>query len=164
MDILTLLNQARAAGLSVKAQGDRLEIEGPEPAAAIAQELGRQKAAVLALLSAEASPESTEHRDSKVDTDAGPKAAENKSAGPIPTCRSTILPQAPSKNAPASITYGGKTFEVAVISGMWFFRVTAEAGWTNCSADFAGIVEELLQATGSCFDDCGNTAADKNES
>lgn len=165
MDILTLLNQARAAGLSVKAQGERLDIEGPEQAAAIAQELGRQKAAVLAVLVAEAQPGSTGCREVKADTDVGRKSEDCPSAQRCTTIsRSTILPQSPSKNAPGKIDHGGKTYEVAVISGTWFFRAAAEAGWTDCSDEFAGIVEERLQATSSCFDDRGNSAAGKKES
>ena len=70
----------------------------------------------------------------------------------------------PVQNAPGKIDYGGKTYEVAVISGMWFFRAAAEAGWTACSDEFAGIIEERLQTTGSGVDDCGNSAAAENDS
>ena len=54
MGSLTLLAQARAAGLSVAADGDRLIIKGPRRAGPIAHELMGHKAEVLALL--EASP------------------------------------------------------------------------------------------------------------
>jgi hypothetical protein len=47
---LTLLDRARAAGLSVAARGDRLVIKGPRRAEPIARELMGRKAKVLALL------------------------------------------------------------------------------------------------------------------
>jgi hypothetical protein len=50
MGSLTLLAQARAAGLSVAADGDRLIIQGPRRAGPIARELMGHKAEVLALL------------------------------------------------------------------------------------------------------------------
>lgn len=126
-------------------------------------ELGRQKAAVLAVLAAEASPESTEHRDSKADTDVGPKSEKDQSASPCPTARSTRQAWHPSETTPATITYGGESFDVAMTSGQWFFRRVPEAGWTESSAGFSAIIEERLQTTGSGVDDCGNSAADKND-
>jgi hypothetical protein len=56
MGSLTLLDQARAAGLSVAAVGDRLVIRGPRRAEPIACELMGRKAEVLALLVAPAEP------------------------------------------------------------------------------------------------------------
>ena len=52
MGSLTLLDRARAAGLSVTAEGDRLIIRGPRRAEPIACELISRKAEVLALLAA----------------------------------------------------------------------------------------------------------------
>jgi hypothetical protein len=54
MDALTLLQQARAAGLTVLAQGDRLCIRGPRRAEALARQLLDHKVAVLAALATEA--------------------------------------------------------------------------------------------------------------
>jgi hypothetical protein len=164
MDSLTLLTQVRSAGLIVEAKGDQLVIRGPKRAGAIVQELARQKVSVLAMLAAEASPGSTEHL---ADMAVRPKSEET--AHPCPTGRSTMQLQVPSDTAPATITYGGKTYEVAVMYGVWFFRVTVEAGWTSCSDESVAIVETMLQATGSCLAGFGNSAADngnngKNES
>lgn len=51
MGVLTLLlDQARAAGLTVRAEGDRLKVRGPRRAEALAQELLARKAEVMALL------------------------------------------------------------------------------------------------------------------
>src|SRR5262249_52861929 len=53
MDGLTLLDEARAAGLSVEADGDRLRIRGPRRAEPVALRLIAHKAAVLAALAAD---------------------------------------------------------------------------------------------------------------
>ncbi len=50
MDGLTLLEEARAAGLTVRADGERLRIRGPRRAEPMAQRLIAHKAAVLAAL------------------------------------------------------------------------------------------------------------------
>lgn len=50
MDGMTLLAQARAAGLEVRVDGNRLVVRGPRRHAALAQELLTHKAEVLALL------------------------------------------------------------------------------------------------------------------
>ncbi len=50
MGVINLLEEARSAGLIVKASGDRLVIEGPEEAEAIALELIQHKAEVMAAL------------------------------------------------------------------------------------------------------------------
>jgi hypothetical protein len=50
MDGLTLLQQARAAGLAVRAEGDRLCVRGPRRAEALARLLLDHKAQVLAAL------------------------------------------------------------------------------------------------------------------
>jgi len=47
---LTLLDEARAAGLAVHAEGDRLIIRGPRQAEPVARRLMESKAAVLAAL------------------------------------------------------------------------------------------------------------------
>ena len=49
---VNLLAEARSAGLVVKADGDRLVIEGPKRAAAVAQKLIQHKAEVMAALAA----------------------------------------------------------------------------------------------------------------
>ena len=51
MDGLTLLQQARAAGLTVAVDGDRLRIRGPRRAEPMARRLLEQKPLVLAALS-----------------------------------------------------------------------------------------------------------------
>ncbi len=56
MDAVTLLTRARAAGLSVTADGDRLVVRGPKDCAPIAEELLANKAEVMALLSARGQP------------------------------------------------------------------------------------------------------------
>ena len=50
MDVLTLLDDARRAGLQVRVDGDRLIITGPRSAAHLAQRLGRHKADITAHL------------------------------------------------------------------------------------------------------------------
>ena len=144
--ILTLLDRAESAGLSVMARGTQLVIKGPKRAAAIVQELILQKAAVLGMLSAKAPPGSTGCQDGMVDLDAGSKLEENRSAHPCPPDRSTKQLDAPSETTPATIIYDGKSYDVALTHGLWFFRAAAEASWTACSDEFAAIVEELLQA------------------
>ena len=57
MDGLTLLREARAAGLTVAADGARLCIRGPRQAEAVARRLLAHKAAVLAALAAPAEGE-----------------------------------------------------------------------------------------------------------
>lgn len=56
MGVINLLEEARSAGLIVKASGDRLVIEGPEEAEAIALELIQHKAEVMAALVATERP------------------------------------------------------------------------------------------------------------
>jgi len=143
MEILTLLNQAKSAGLSIEVQGDQLVMRGPKRAAAIAQELGRQKAAVLAALSTKAFPGVVERQDTKADTDAGRKWEENQSASPCTTVN-RLKEQFgnPSGTTSTTITHEGKFYEVSLKSGMWFFRRSPDAGWTACSDGFAKIVEE----------------------
>lgn len=145
MDILTLLTQAESAGLIVEAKGDQLVIRGPKRAAALVQELARQKVTVLTVLAAEAQQESTECQEGKADTDVGPTSEKYQSGHPCPTGRSMKQSQYPPRTDPASITYGGKTYEVAAMHGVWFFRAAADAGWTACSTKFASIIEERLQ-------------------
>jgi hypothetical protein len=50
MELLTLMDQARTAGLSLKVRGGRLDIVGPKSAASLAQALGHRKAEVIAAL------------------------------------------------------------------------------------------------------------------
>ena len=56
MDGLTLLAEARAAGLSVAAQGCRLVVRGPRRAEAMARRLIEHKADVMAALARETTP------------------------------------------------------------------------------------------------------------
>jgi hypothetical protein len=57
MDGLTLLQEARAAGLTVQADGARLRIRGPRRAEPIVQQLIAHKTIVLSALSAKRSPD-----------------------------------------------------------------------------------------------------------
>jgi hypothetical protein len=50
MDVLTLLREAREAGLHVQVEGDKLKVEGPRTAAPIVERLREHKAEVLAVL------------------------------------------------------------------------------------------------------------------
>jgi predicted Zn-ribbon and HTH transcriptional regulator len=50
MDVLKLLAEAKAAGLRVRAVGDKLVINGPKEAEPIVEKLGAHKAAVMAAL------------------------------------------------------------------------------------------------------------------
>lgn len=50
MEVLTLIGQARAAGLTVEVEGDTLIVSGPPDAAPLAQQLGQCKADVIAAL------------------------------------------------------------------------------------------------------------------
>ena len=146
MDVVTLLDQAKSAGLSVKAHGDQLVVRGPKRAAAIVQELGRHKAAVLAILSPNAAPAAAEPQDGKAESNSMPKDSE--SAHPCTPVLLTKVSCVPSETAPATITHDGKTYEVAAECGMWFFRRSPEAGWTACSEGFVSIIEEQLQRHG----------------
>jgi hypothetical protein len=56
MEVLSLLAEARAAGLNVRAEGDTLIVRGPRSAEAIVAQLRDHKPEVLALLEA-ADPE-----------------------------------------------------------------------------------------------------------
>ena len=53
MGAVTLLQEAEAAGLTVRVEGDRLVVRGPKSASAIAERLLDHKAEVLKVLSAE---------------------------------------------------------------------------------------------------------------
>ena len=53
MDSMTLLVEARVAGLDVRVEGDRLIVRGPKTAAPLAQQLLDRKPEVLELLSGE---------------------------------------------------------------------------------------------------------------
>ena len=50
MDVLTLLDRAQAAGLTIKREGDNIQVRGPKTAAPIVAELGRHKTEVLSAL------------------------------------------------------------------------------------------------------------------
>lgn len=143
MDVMILLERAKSAGLTVEAQGDRLLVKGPKRAATIVQELGRQKTAVLAVLSAKSSPTAT---SSGGKADAGRKQEPAQTARQCATVRrSTGECQAPSMDAPVTIAHDGEIYDVAVKTGIWFFRRSPEAGWTACSDDFTATIEEQLR-------------------
>jgi hypothetical protein len=48
----------------------------------------------------------------------------------------------PTESNPATLNLNGEAFDVAITGGMWFFRRTAEAGWTCCSAEFVAAIEQ----------------------
>jgi hypothetical protein len=54
VDVLALIAQARAAGLELRVEGDRLLVNGPRSAAPIVTQLRDHKMAVLALLDGDA--------------------------------------------------------------------------------------------------------------
>lgn len=56
MDAVTLLDRARAAGLDVRLDGDRLQVRGPRGVEALIERLREHKAEIIALLRAEAAP------------------------------------------------------------------------------------------------------------
>src|ERR1035437_3225440 len=56
MDSLALLTDARAAGLTISAEGDRLIIRGPKSAERYAVDLLARKAEIVTLLAAETLP------------------------------------------------------------------------------------------------------------
>ena len=144
MDVMILLERAKSAGLTVEAQGARLLVKGPKRAATIIQELGRQKTAVLAVLSAKSSPTATASGGGKVD--AGRKQEPAQTARQCATVRrSTEECRAPSMDAPVTIAHDGETYDVAVKNGIRFFRRSPEAGWTACSDDFTATIEEQLR-------------------
>jgi hypothetical protein len=146
MHVLTLLDQAKSANISVEARGDKLVVRGPKRALAIMQELGKHKAAVLAILSGRAAPPATEPQDGKAASMSSSKPKESDPARPCATVSHSRKEfPVPTETAPATITYHGKTYEVAVTYGMWFFRRLPEAGWTACSEGFVTIIENQLQ-------------------
>jgi hypothetical protein len=128
--VLKLLAEARAAGLIVQACGGKLVIEGPVQAEGVARKLGEHKAAVLAALSTS--------RATGVGTTG--VVADPSEPGP---CRF----EEAKGTTHATITLGGKTYELRQIHAMWFFRLTPDAGWTCCSEELAKLIENN-QASG----------------
>ena len=57
MDGMTLISEARAAGLSIRAEGDTLVVKGPQHAETVARNLLTSKPTVLAALRAMWNPE-----------------------------------------------------------------------------------------------------------
>ena len=145
MQVLTLLDKAKSAGISVEACGEELVVKGPKRALTIMQELGRHKAAVLVVLSGKAVQPATEPQDGKATSVSSSKPKKSEPTRPCATVPSAKVSCPPSETAPATITYNGETFEVAVTHGMWFFRRSPEAGWTACSEGFATMIEEQLR-------------------
>jgi hypothetical protein len=64
MDVLRLIGQARAAGLTIEVKGDQLVVHGPRAHAALTKALGEHKDAVIAALrqAAPAEPAKTTRR------------------------------------------------------------------------------------------------------
>jgi len=56
MDAMTLLREAREAGLAVHIDGDNLVVEGPKTAAPVVEKLRQHKPEVLAALQGQCSP------------------------------------------------------------------------------------------------------------
>ena len=81
---IDLLAEAQSAGLAVKADGDRLVIEGPKGAAVVAQKLIQHKAEVMAVLAA-TTPAATPQKPRP------PEQAQSKTPAkklaPVETCR-----------------------------------------------------------------------------
>ena len=92
MDCLMLLNDARAAGLVVLVDGDRLVIRGPRSAHAVAQRLLEHKAEVMRALATPAVSKvpavaaSVDHQGDPGDCDEDPGAL-----APCPACGSLDL-------------------------------------------------------------------------
>jgi hypothetical protein len=82
MDGLTLLAEARAAGLKVKAEGTRLVVRGPREAEPVAKRLLAHKAEVMAAL---ATPGAGRPRYASPWPDALPKLGQ-RSVGPFTSC------------------------------------------------------------------------------
>jgi hypothetical protein len=132
MDALNLLAKARAAALTVRAEGDQLVISGPKRAEAVALLLLKHKAAVMAAL-ARGEPKNVE-------------AVSQRSPGAEPGRGQRLCPRSENPHSPAStrITVQGKTFDLQKSAGMWFFRPQSypEAGWTCCSDEFTGLIDQ----------------------
>jgi hypothetical protein len=85
-------------------------------------------------------------QDGEAGSDAGSKPKASESARPsVTVSRSTEKSPIPSESDPATITHDGKTYEVAVTHGTWFFRRSPEGGWTACSEGFVKLIEERLE-------------------
>jgi len=126
-DLLELLDRALAAGLKMEARGDKLVVSGPKRAVAIAQELGRHKAEVLAALAAPATP---------------PPPAPRSTHQGVYTVDPQFYPF--TEGSPATVLLNGRKYSVAVYLRMWFFRLVPEAGWTCASTGTAAMIEEQL--------------------
>ena len=50
----------------------------------------------------------------------------------------------PTESDPVSVTVNGKTYDVAMTVGRWFFRFSPEAGWTAAGPEFSELIEEQL--------------------
>ena len=133
MQGLELLTRARAAGVTVEVQGSELVVRGPKRAKAIGIELIQHKAAVMAALGAVEAP--------RLSTATAPSGGTtNTTAAPCEPVPCRMEKAVGTKYA--TITLGDKTYELRQIRGMWFFRLTPEAGWTCCSREFVKIIEE----------------------
>jgi hypothetical protein len=49
---------------------------------------------------------------------------------------------AATRDAPAQAIFKGAAYDVAYTSGIWFFRLVPEAGWTGCSDESVRMMEE----------------------
>ena len=165
MDVLKLLTEARSAGLTVEAQGDRLIVKGPKQATVIVKELGEHKAEVMAALAAISAPPSEAHpaildaAENRRQTQqhhaqdagqAGPQAVQGpKEPASVPAAKASTTDQYKryTEANPAKVTVQGKTYDVAVTCGVWFFRLDGypEVGWSGCSDGFVTLIEGQLE-------------------
>jgi hypothetical protein len=109
-----------------------LVVRGPKRAKAIGMELIQHKAAVMAALGALKA------------TSVGTTSTTSAPCEPVP-CR--IEKAEGTKHA--TITFGDKTYELRQSRGMWFFRLTPDAGWTCCSPEFVEIIERSQALSGN---------------
>jgi hypothetical protein len=87
------------------------------------------------------------HADKEVATARAQESADKAEACPASRLAAgdrPALPDKPTMDRPAKVSIRGKAYDVAMKNAMWFFRQTAEAGWTNCSEEFAKTIEQEL--------------------
>jgi hypothetical protein len=126
MDVMSLLNQAQAAGLAVTIRGDQLVVRGPKRAEAQAQELLQYKGAVMAALASITQP--------------SPKVVP---AEPLAVKR---LPRHRAQATSGSITYQNTIYEVRQFAGMWFHSRNGGLDWTCAEDAFAAMIEREVCA------------------
>jgi hypothetical protein len=155
MDGLKLLAKARAAGLTVEAQGDRLVIKGPKRANAVANELIENKTKVMAALAKTSAIPSKVHSAITGRTENGVQSQQRHAPdaaqlGSRPVAKASRTEQFKrfTEADPGKVTVHGQAYHVGVTSGMWFFRMDGhpEAGWTCCSRAFVTLIQEQLES------------------